>query len=266
MPGAVAPHRAATALSADTSLPMMDVVAAREPARIPVLDGNAAATQRSFPVRRIYCVGRNFADHAREMGADAPASKAERGEPVFFLKPADAIVIDGMVPYPPGTADLHHEVELVVALGRDAPEGVLARDAAQSLVFGYGVGLDLTRRDLQAAAKAKGLPWDTGKAFDHCAPVSALVPAASVGALEGLTLTLEVNGQLRQHGALSDLVWDVPDILHALSKLYALRAGDLVFMGTPAGVAALQPGDRWQASLDGVVAASGTIVATRQHR
>lgn len=148
----------------------MDLIPAAAPPRIPVChrDGRPLG---EFPVRRIYCVGRNFADHAREMGATAPASKAERGDPVFFMKPADAIVTDGVVPYPPGTQDLHHEVELVVALGQDAPAGVLPVEAASALVFGYGVGLDLTRRDLQAAAKAKGLPWDTGKGFDHSAPV-----------------------------------------------------------------------------------------------
>ena len=224
---------------------MADVIRAAPVPRIPVRGGDGD----TFPVRRIHCVGRNFADHAREMGAQVPASKAERGQPVFFAKPADAIVTDGRVPYPPATADLHHEVELVVALGHDAPAGVLDRERAQALVYGYGIGLDLTRRDLQAAAKAKGLPWDTGKGFDGSAPVSALRPAAAFPALQGLSLSLEVNGELRQHGALADLIWDVPDILVELSRLYALRAGDVVMMGTPAGVAALQPGDRLHAWL-----------------
>jgi len=215
----------------------------------------------SFPVRRIYCVGRNFADHAREMGAVAPASKAERGTPVFFMKPADAIVTAESVPYPSATADLHHEVELVVAIGRDAPAGVLPVEQAQALVFGYTVGLDLTRRDLQAAAKAKGLPWDTAKGFDHSAPVGELVPVAQAGELGARVLALQVNGQLRQQAPLSDLIWDVPEILHELSRLYALRAGDLVFMGTPAGVAALQPGDRFEASLEGIASLRGHIVA-----
>ena len=221
-----------------------DVIPAHATPRIPVRGGG------SFPVHRIYCVGRNFADHAREMGATAPASKAERGQPVFFLKPADAIVTGGVVPYPPGTRELHHEVELVVALGRDAPMGELAPDDATALVHGYGIGLDLTRRDLQAAAKAKGLPWDTGKAFDHSAPVSELVPAADVADLSAQALVLEVNGERRQHGLLADLVWDVGEILHELSKLYRLRAGDLVFMGTPAGVGPLQPGDHYRATLE----------------
>ena len=231
-----------------------DVVPALPPTRVLVRGGGA------FPVHRIYCVGRNFADHAREMGASAPASKAERGQPVFFLKPADALVVDGVVPYPPGTADLHHEVELVVALGSDAPAGLLDPDDADALIFGYGIGVDLTRRDLQAAAKAKGLPWDTGKAFDHSAPVSELVAKDAMPALATLSITLEVNGARRQHGSLSDLIWDVPDILHELSRLYALRAGDLVFMGTPAGVAALQPGDVFIARLGDVVALEGRIV------
>lgn len=236
----------------------MDLVAAAPTPRVPVRtpDGRPLG---EFPVRRIYCVGRNFADHAREMGATAPASKAERGNPVFFMKPADAIVTDGVVPYPPGTQDLHHEVELVVALGQDAPAGVLPVEAAGALVFGYGVGLDLTRRDLQAAAKAKGLPWDTGKGFDHSAPVSALLPAGEVGALPALAITLDVNGERRQASTLEQLIWDVPEILHELSKLYALRAGDLVFMGTPAGVAALQPGDAFDARIGDVLRLQGHI-------
>ena len=220
-----------------------------------------AGTDKVFPVRRIWCVGRNYIEHIREMGQD------ERAPPFFFAKPADAIVPDGgTVPYPSLTKDMHHEVELVVALGRDAPDGELDHAAAMSLVFGYGIGLDLTRRDLQAAAKAKGLPWDTGKAFDHCAPISALVPAAEIGDLSTSTLTLTVNGERRQHGVLADLIWNVPEILHELSKLYALRAGDLVFMGTPAGVGPLQVGDTFQASLEHVVPGqaldlSGRVVA-----
>ena len=226
-----------------------DLVPAAAAPRIPVRD-RAGNLLGQFPVRRIYCVGRNFADHAREMGATAPASKTERGAPVFFMKPADAVVVDGVVPYPSGTIDLHHEVELVVALGHDAPAGTLDAGSAMPLVFGYGIGMDLTRRDLQAAAKAKGLPWDTGKGFDHSAPVSALLPAGEAGDIEHARLSLQVNGETRQQGELHDLIWNVADILHELSKLYALRAGDLVFMGTPAGVGPLQPGDAFAASLD----------------
>lgn len=235
---------------------MADVVPARPPVRVPV-----AGTQDHFPIRRVFCVGRNFADHAREMGAAAPASAADRGSPIFFTKPADAIVLDGVVPYPSGTRELHHEVELVVALGRDAPAGVVPVEEAQALVYGYAVGLDLTRRDLQAAAKEKGLPWDTGKAFDHSAPLSALVPATAVGELAWRTLRLRVNGALRQESGLKALVWTVPEILHELSKLFALKAGDLVFMGTPAGVAPLQPGDSFVAELDGVATLEGRVVA-----
>ena len=240
---------------------MSDLVAAATIPRIPVRN-RAGNRLGEFPVRRIYCVGRNFADPAREMGAAAPASKAERGTPVFFMKPADAIVVDGVVPYPPGTDDLQHEVELVVALGKDAATGPLAIDDATSLIFGYGVGLDLTRRDLQAAAKAKSLPWDTAKGFDHSAPISALLPAAEIGDIASLSLTLDVNGERRQHGALDDLIWNVAEILHELSRLYALRAGDLVFMGTPAGVARLLPGDHFNARLDELVTLQGDIAAT----
>jgi len=222
---------------------MSDVIAAPPQPRVPV-----HGTDQTFPVHRIYCVGRNFADHAREMGAAVPASQADRGTPVFFLKPADAIALQSEVPYPPGTQDLHHEVELVVALGKDAPAGVLDPNDAMALVYGYAVGLDLTRRDLQGAAKAKGLPWDTGKAFDHAAPISAIVT---------------INGETRQRGSLADLIWTVPDILHELSRLYALRAGDLIFMGTPAGVGPLQPGDRFHAVLEGIAEHSGTIVTGR---
>jgi 2-keto-4-pentenoate hydratase/2-oxohepta-3-ene-1,7-dioic acid hydratase in catechol pathway len=231
-----------------------DVIAPPAQPRIPVRGGG------TFPVRRVYCVGRNFADHAREMGADAPASKAARGTPVFFLKPADALVLDGVVAYPSGTRELHHEVELVVALGRDAGTGVLDPADAQALVFGYGIGLDLTRRDLQAAAKAKGLPWDTGKAFDRSAPVSELVRADAVGALAPRVLSLSVNGEPRQRSSLDQLIWEVPEILHELSKLYALCAGDLVFMGTPAGVGPLVPGDVFRAALDDLLELQGKVV------
>jgi fumarylpyruvate hydrolase len=229
-----------------------DVIAPAPSVRVPVhgLDGVGLGT---FPVRRVYCVGRNFADHAKEMGATAPASKAERGTPVFFLKPADAIVSDGVAAYPPGTRELHHEIELVVALGSDAPPGELDPSQADALIYGYAVGLDLTRRDLQAAAKAKGLPWDTGKAFDQAAPIGALIPARDIGPLAERALSLHVNGELRQHSRLHQLIWDVPEILHELSKLYALRAGDLVFMGTPAGVGPLQPGDECVGRLDDVL-------------
>lgn len=211
---------------------------------VPVI-GSAAR----FPVHRIYCVGRNYEEHAKEMGFSG------REPPFFFLKPADALVLAAgeeptLLPYPSLTQDLHHEIELVVALGEDAPPGVLAPEDAGRLVFAYGIGLDLTRRDLQAAAKARGLPWDTGKSFDEAAPISTLIPASEIGDLAPRTLSLKVNGETRQQSTLDMLIWDVPEILHELSKLYALKAGDLVFMGTPAGVAALQPGDVCEGALD----------------
>jgi fumarylpyruvate hydrolase len=208
-----------------------------------------------FPVHRIYCVGRNFAEHAKEMGAEAP-----KGTPVIFMKPGDAVVTDGRVPYPGGTRDLHHEVELVVAIGRDA-SGELSTEQAQSLVYAYGVGLDLTRRDLQAQLKEKRLPWDIAKGFDASAPVSALVRVAEAGELGARRLWLEVNGELRQQAPLSEMIFGVGEVLQHLARLYALRAGDLVYMGTPSGVAALQPGDRFRAGIDGLVEFSGEILA-----
>lgn len=217
-------------------------------------------SMQRFPVHRIYCVGRNFAEHAKEMGAIAPTG-TDRGTPIFFAKPADAIVTGSAldaIPYPRGTNELHHEVELVVALGRGA-DGIVARDMTADLIFGYGVGLDLTRRDLQTAAKAKGQPWDTAKGFDASAPISELVPASmQVPGGEAL-LQLEVNGVLRQSAPLSDMIFDVADVLHELSRLYDLRAGDLVFMGTPAGVGPLQRGDRFLARIQGLVEMVGAI-------
>ena len=220
--------------------------------RVPSLP--VLGSDERFPVRRIFCIGRNFADHAREMGATV-----DREQPMFFCKPADAVVTDGAdVPYPSATAELHHEVEMVVALaggGRD-----LTADLAEALVFGYGVGLDLTRRDLQAQAKAKGHPWDVAKGFDHSAPVSALRPAGAAAVAAQTMLRLSVNGELRQQSTLGEMVHDVPHILAALSTLFELKAGDLVFTGTPAGVAALQRGDRFHAELVGVAELHGRIV------
>lgn len=207
----------------------------------------------AFPVHRIYCVGRNFAEHAREMGAEV-----SRGTPVFFMKPADAVLTDGDVPYPGQTRDFHHEVELVVALGRDA-DGVVETADALGLVFGYSVGLDLTRRDLQAQAKDKRLPWDISKGFDCSAPMAAIVPVASAGHDFSRRLWLEVNGALRQESLLSEMVFSVAEVIHELSKLFALKAGDLIFMGTPAGVAALERGDRFRAGVDGLTEFSGRI-------
>ncbi|HJU07575.1 MAG TPA: fumarylacetoacetate hydrolase family protein [Rhodanobacteraceae bacterium] len=224
-----------------------------EPAAVPVLPIHGSDAW--FPVHRIYCIGRNYAEHAKEMGAEA----VSRAQPVFFLKPADAIVSKGGdIPYPPATKDLHHEVEMVVALscgGRDI-------NAANALdcAFGYGVGLDLTRRDLQAAAKAKGLPWDVAKGFDASAPVSALRPASEIGHPAHAQLSLRVNDELRQQTDIDTMIFPVAEIIAELSKLFELRAGDLIFTGTPAGVGPLHRGDRFRAELQGVAALEGRIV------
>ncbi len=226
---------------------MATVFPAPPTVQLPVIDSDQV-----FPVRRVFCVGRNFADHAREMGASI-----ERGRPVFFTKPADALVPGGgKVPYPSATAELHHEVELVVALGSGGRD--IAAAAALSHVFGYAVGLDLTRRDLQAEMKSKGLPWDIAKAFDHSAPVSA-IRRAEAGPPRG-RIRLVVNDALRQQGQLGDMVYGVHEVIAELSKLFELKAGDLIFMGTPSGVAALQPGDRFVAEVEGVARFEGTIV------
>ncbi|MBS0194169.1 MAG: fumarylacetoacetate hydrolase family protein [Proteobacteria bacterium] len=209
-----------------------------------------------FPVHRIYCVGRNFAEHAKEMGAE-PSRPTE--PPAFFMKPADAVVADGAtIPYPRGTSELHHEVELVVALGA-GHDGVIAASDALALVYGYAVGIDLTRRDLQARAKAKGLPWDVAKGFDHSAPISAIVPVAVSGHPFDAELSLAVNGRSVQRAPLSQMIFGVADVLHELSKLYDLRAGDLVFMGTPAGVGPLHQGDRFHAEVSGLATLDGVI-------
>ena len=216
---------------------------------LPIID-----SQARFPIRRVFCIGRNYAEHAREMGASV-----DRAAPMFFCKPADAVVADGAdVPYPTVTAELHHEVEMVVALGSGGRE--LGPADAAALVWGYGVGLDLTRRDLQAQAKAKGHPWDVAKAFDHSAPVSALRMAAQANVDGQTELRLSVNDQLRQQSRLGDMVHDVPHIIAALSRLFELKPGDLIFTGTPAGVAALQRGDRFHAELAGVAELRGRIV------
>lgn len=212
-----------------------------------------AGRSERFPVRRIFCIGRNYADHAKEMGATVDISN-----PMFFTKPADAVVTDGAdVPYPSATSDLHHEVEMVVALGAGGSD--LTEAQAAGLVWGYGVGLDLTRRDLQAQAKAKGAPWDVAKGFDHSAPVSAIVPATEVRPTTATRITLEVNGTVRQDATLGDMLLDVPAILSHLSRLFELKAGDLVFTGTPAGVSAIVRGDRFRATLEGVTTLEGRV-------
>lgn len=202
-----------------------------------------------FPVRRIYCIGRNYLAHIREMGeAD------ERDPPIFFQKPADALVEEGAsLPYPSSTADYQYEAELVVAIGRPAPAGrVVAVDESAALIYGYAVGLDMTRRDLQRAAAKAGHPWENGKSFDHSAPCSAVVPVAQCGHPTSGALRLNVNGTLRQQTDLSKLIWNVPEIIANLSSYYRLMPGDLIYTGTPDGVGPVQPGDRIEASVEGV--------------
>jgi fumarylpyruvate hydrolase len=211
-----------------------------------------AGNDARFPVHRIYCIGLNYADHVREFGRDP-----ERAPPVFFMKPADAVVANGAaVPYPSATANFHYEIELVVALGRGGRE-VAPRDAL-GLVFGYAAGNDLTRRDLQSAAKERGEPWDTSKGFDCAAPVAAIRPA-SAGHVTSGRIWLSVNGGVRQESDLRHMLWDVPQIIAALSKLYELRPGDLIFTGTPAGVGAIRPGDTLEGGIEGLEVLRNTI-------
>jgi fumarylpyruvate hydrolase len=205
-----------------------------------------AGSSVEFPVHRIYCVGRNYAEHVREMGLDP-----KREAPFFFCKPADAVVRDGAtIPYALGTASLEHEIELVVAIGR---RGVnVAREAALEHVYGYAAGIDLTRRDLQLAAREKGRPWDTGKAFDQSAPLGAIQRVADVGHPAAGAIWLKVNEETRQDADLKQLVWPVADIIAQLSKLFVLEPGDLVFTGTPSGVGLIGPGDRVRGGVAGV--------------
>jgi len=208
-----------------------------------------AGSDAAFPVRRVYCVGRNYADHAREMGDSG------REPPFFFAKPGDAVlsIADGEVgtmPYPPRTQDLHHEIELVAALGSGGRD--LTAEQAAACVWGYAIGLDMTRRDLQGAAKKSGRPWEVGKAFDHSAPIGPVHPIAATGALSQGRIALTVNGQERQVGDLSDMIWSVPEALAYLSTLFELKAGDLVFTGTPAGVGAVVPGDLLEGTIEGL--------------
>jgi fumarylpyruvate hydrolase len=210
-----------------------------------------AGTDKLFPVRRIWCVGRNYLEHVREMGQD------EREPPFFFAKPADAIVHDGAtVPYPPLTKDLHHEVELVAAL-KGHGRSVKAAQALD-LVYGYAVGIDLTRRDLQMASRELKRPWEIGKAFDASAPCGALAPAAAIGHPKAGRIALTCNGKVRQDSDLSQMIWSVPEILEKLSERVARAAGDIIMTGRAAGVAAVVPGDRLDAEIAGV----GTLTVT----
>ncbi|WP_426010701.1 fumarylacetoacetate hydrolase family protein [Caulobacter sp. DWR2-3-1b2] len=218
------------------------------PPTVPVEGSDAV-----FPVRRILCVGRNYAAHRREMGGD------DRDPPFFFAKPADAVVVltaPGKVPYPPATHDLHHEIELVVALKSGGAN--IAVEAAMDHVFGYAVGVDLTRRDLQAAAKAKGQPWDAAKGFDASAPITAIRPIDQAS-VDG-AIRLSVNGQERQLGQIADMIWTIPEVIAEASKLWTLMAGDLIFTGTPEGVAAIGRGDTVTGEVEGVGQLIFTVV------
>ena len=215
-----------------------------------------AGSAARFPVRRIFCVGRNYAEHAREMGAADQASGLE--PPFFFMKPGDAVVGgegEIRVSYPPITKNLHHEVEMVVALGAGG-ENVTV-DAAKQLIFGYAVGFDLTRRDIQGRAKEKGHPWDMGKGFDQSAVCSEIHQVSAVAHPSRGRIWLKVNGEVRQDGDLADMGWKVADIIANLSTMVRLEAGDLIYTGTPAGVGPIVPGDLLTAGVDGV----GTLTA-----
>jgi fumarylpyruvate hydrolase len=203
-------------------------------------------TRGRFPVHRIYCVGRNYAEHAREMGHDP-----DREPPFFFMKPADALVTDGGdFAYPSGSTDVHHELELVVALGRGGAN--IPPERALDHVYGYAVGLDMTRRDLQAEAKKMGRPWDVGKAFDGSAPCTAIRPVAEIGHPAKGAIWLEVNGAPRQRGDLAQLIWKIPEMIAYLSTVFTLAPGDLIFTGTPAGVGPVDRGDLLRGGVEGV--------------
>jgi fumarylpyruvate hydrolase len=213
------------------------------PAVPSVAVANSAAR---FPIRRVFCVGRNYAAHAREMGNDP-----DREPPFFFMKPADAIVAaEGVIPYPPLTASLHHEVEMVVAIGH-ACLNVSPKHALDQ-VWGYGVGVDLTRRDLQDVAKKMSRPWDWAKGFDYSGPCGPLVPASAIGHPSEGRISLSVNGTVRQSGNLNEMIWSVAEIVAAISNSMSLAPGDLIFTGTPAGVSMLSPGDVVTAGVESV--------------
>jgi fumarylpyruvate hydrolase len=205
------------------------------------VEGTAAV----FPVARVFCVGRNYAEHAIEMGHDP-----ERELPFFFMKPADAVVPAGRLPFPTQTQELHHEVELVVALGEGGRE--IPVEHALDHVFGYAVGLDMTRRDMQAQAKKAGRPWDMAKGFDHSAPTGPIRAAEEIGHPTRGAVWLRINGELRQEGDLDQQIWKVPETISYLSTLVALRAGDLIMTGTPKGIGRVEPGDHLEGHIDGV--------------
>ncbi len=213
-----------------------------------------AGSDARFPVGRIYCVGRNYAEHAREMGHDP-----DREPPFFFMKAASSIVQnDSTISYPVASKDVHHEIEMVVAIGKGGTD--IPVDKALEHVWGYAVGLDMTRRDLQGEAKKMGRPWEMGKSFDESAPISALRPASEIGHPAKGAITLKVNGELKQRGDLAMQIWSVPEQIAYLSRLITLRAGDLIFSGTPAGVGPIKAGDRLEGHVDGV----GDLIVTYQ--
>ena len=207
-----------------------------------------------FPVRRIYCVGRNYAAHVREMGGN------EREPPFFFQKPTDAIVQSGAaVEYPSMTSSFQHEVELVLAIGAAGKD--IAVEDAKRFVLGYAVGVDLTRRDLQLEARKSGRPWESGKSFDASAPISAIVRQQDAPLQNSFTISLQVNGVTKQQGTLAEMIWSCDEVVSRLSSLYALAPGDLIFTGTPAGVGDLNPGDRVEADVEGVGRLDFTVAA-----
>ena len=211
----------------------------------PVTTVAVAGTDAVFPVARVYCVGRNYAEHSIEMGHDP-----ERERPFFFMKPADAVVPPGRLPFPTQTQELHHEIELVVALGEGGAD--IPVDEALDHVFGYAVGLDMTRRDLQAAAKKAGRPWDMAKGFDQSAPTAPIRAVEDIGHPSQGAVWLRINGEPRQEGDLDQQIWTVPETISYLSTLVTLRPGDLLMTGTPKGVGPVVPGDRLEGHIDGV--------------
>jgi fumarylpyruvate hydrolase len=224
------------------------------PAIVPI-DGD----ERVYPVHRIFCVGRNYAAHAKEMGVEP-----EREAPWYFTKPATAIVLTGAtIAYPPGTSNYQYEMELVVALG--APAYCITAAKAGDTIFGYACGLDMTRRDLQQAERAKSRPWDIGKAFEQSAVIAALTPRERFGAVDGQRIALEVNGETRQEGQLDQLIWSVSEIISHLSRYYHLGPGDLVYTGTPAGVGPVKPGDRIVGTIEGLAPVDVTIGEPDRH-
>jgi fumarylpyruvate hydrolase len=217
------------------------------PAATPSLAVSGSAAR--FPIRRVFCVGRNYR---------WPGATTEREAPFFFMKPADAVnAAEGQIPFPPLTAEFCHEIELVVAIGKDGA-GIAAVDAPAH-VWGYAVGLDLTRRDQQTEAKQLGRPWEGAKAFDHSAPCTALVPVEARGHPKQGAVWLKVNGEMRQQSDLADLIWPIADLISVISHSVALKAGDLIFSGTPSGVAALEPGDAVTGGIAGIGEFSMTI-------